>query len=271
MNVANLAVIDVKYFGEVVTPFGILLLAAEHPLDHHRLRLFVDDVEVTDRDDRHTEIALGAAVRLAVVADVHAGLHRSVESREAVLVARAAGVALDDEPVVTGDPVEVGVDHGLQRFTLHPVGFRYDPLCGQSGLQCLDAERSLTRFPGEAGVALTGNEPLGFGHLVPLNLQSQGHYGLFVAQHHGAEITRLALHRIEIAPLNGAQARDAFPNALPLGNDDRVLRLPEAYPEIAGLGLVTRHRSEIGIQMALEAIAVALLRVGHPAHENQRQ
>ncbi len=71
--------------------------------------------------------------------------------------------------------------------------------------------------------------------------------------------------------MNGAQAGDALPNALPLGDDDRVFGLSETYPEIAGLGIVTGDRSEIGIQVTLEAITVALLSVSHTANENQRQ
>ena len=88
---------------------------------HPQLRLIVDHIKIADRHNSHTKIALGAAVGLAVVAQVHSRCHRRIESREAILVARAARMSFDDVAVVTGDAVKIAVDHGLQGFMLHAL------------------------------------------------------------------------------------------------------------------------------------------------------
>src|SRR6185437_8937618 len=82
---------------------------------------------------------------------------------------------------------------------------------------------------------------------------------------------RLTLHGVQIAPLNGAERRHILPRTLPFRNHDRVLSLPKSHPQVTRLRLMSRNGVEIGVEMALEAIAIALscrrAGAGHEQHE----
>ncbi len=129
-------------------------------------------------------------------------------------------MSLDDEAIVAGDSIEVRVDHGLQQLAWHAFVLGYYPLRRQCGAKRLYAERRLTRLAGQARIGLSGDEPLSFGQLVPLDFDADGDYGLLLAHVGGAEVPRLTLIRIQIPALHGAQAGDTRPGALPFGDDD---------------------------------------------------
>src|SRR5690606_36047815 len=190
---------------------------------------------------------------------VHAFAHRRIESGKAILVACATGMALHDQAVVARDAVEVSVDHRLHQFAWHAFRLRHAALLRQGCAQHVEIEGRVAAVA-RTDIALARNEPFGFGHLVALHLQAQRHNGFFLAHHHGAVVARLALHRVEIAALHGAECRHVLPYTLAFRNYHGVFRLPETGPQIPLRRVVRDNRVEIHVQMRGEATAVAVLR-----------